>query len=465
MKQKQTDKKKNRSVKERLQSVRPTQWITAAILTLVTVAFVIGAILLHRPMAKYNSDYDDAANVYFTHAGIAMDSNLRLYKDGSVPQGYADDGLKLQHYAYEFGMVRSVLAEDVITDPETENVHIGSQLLEIEITTGEHKGMIVQVVNQMSKLFDKYSKVGTRLLLYIFTDGTDLDAAGNPRISVTIMNYDRIGVLIGIVILFLIATVIVGKRVGVRSILGLAFTLLSIFFLLLPALLRGFYAVPFTLVLCILVTIVCFLLLDGLNRKTISAMLATVAGFGIACLFAWIAGKIAHIDGLEYNTSETDTLVQARYQGTLINIRGLFVSGIIISALGAVMDVAMSISSSINELKAVDPTLHFRQLFRSGMNIGRDAVGTMTNTLILAFTGSALVNLLLVTYYDWDWKSVLCNDYITGELITGVAGSIGLILAVPITAAIASFLYDRPNACAELPKGNGTNPQKDKKGR
>lgn len=436
-------KKAKRSLPDQRAKKPVTFWITIGILVTVAVAFVVTALLLQRPMPRYNSDYEDASNVYFLHAGLALDANRLLFADGSVPEGYADDGVSLKYYEYEFGIVREVLADTSFRDPETENVHIGMQTLSVELTTGDFKGRIVEVQNQMSKLFDKHSEVGTRLLLYLYVDTTVTDAQGQPFLSVSVMNYNRVPILLVVILVFLAVTILVGRKVGLRSILGLVFTLLCIFLILVPALLRGFYAVPFTLLLCILVTIVCFLLLDGLSRKTVSAMLGTILGFGIACLFATIVGKIAHIDGLEYNVSETDTLVQARYQGTLINIRGLFVSGIIISALGAVMDVAMSISSSITELKTVNPDLHFKALFRSGMNIGRDAVGTMTNTLILAFTGSALVNLLLVSYYDWDWKSVLCNDYITGEIITGTAGSIGLILAVPITAAICSLLHDR----------------------
>ena len=156
-----------------------------------------------------------------------------------------------------------------------------------------------------------------------------------------------------------------------------------------------------------------------------------------------LASKLAHLDGLEYNVAETDTLIQAKYQGTLINIRGLFVSGIIISALGAVMDVAMSISSSINELKTVNPGMGFSALFKSGMRIGRDAVGTMTNTLILAFTGGALAEFLMLRYINYDVKAIFSSDEITHEIITGLSGSIGLILAVPLTALISAALCSR----------------------
>ena len=104
----------------------------------------------------------------------------------------------------------------------------------------------------------------------------------------------------------------------------------------------------------------------------------------------------------------------------------------------------------INELKVVNPDMHFAALFKSGMRIGRDAIGTMTNTLILAFTGGALVNLLLIKYYNWDWKAILSGDYIMHEAITGISGSIGLILAVPLTALIASALCGGMHA-ADLP--------------
>jgi uncharacterized membrane protein len=104
----------------------------------------------------------------------------------------------------------------------------------------------------------------------------------------------------------------------------------------------------------------------------------------------------------------------------------------------------MSISSSINELKTVNPGMRFFPLLKSGMRIGRDAIGTMTNTLILAFTGGALTELLLMKISHWDFKAILSGDYITHEIITGVSGSIGLILAVPLTALIASALCETP---------------------
>lgn len=433
---------KNRFANLKDQVKQPKTWIAAAIVAVILLAGVLFALWLHRPIAKYNADRDDAKQVYFSHLALAADSNRILFETGTLPEGYVDSSELLKTTSYAYATVLDVISDDSHKDETTENVHVGSQTLLVEITTGEFKGRQLTVTNYMSKLFDKHAEVGTSLLVYLLATRENA-ADPEPALSVSVMNYNRQWLLFALVALFLLVTVLVGGKVGFRSILGLGLTLAAVVFLLVPALLKGFYAIPVTLILCVLMTVVCFLLLDGLSRKTLSAILGTVAGFTVACLFAMLASKLAHLDGLEYNVAETDTLIQAKYQGTLINIRGLFVSGIIISALGAVMDVAMSISSSINELKAVNPGMGFSALFKSGMRIGRDAVGTMTNTLILAFTGGALVNLLLIKYYNWDMKAILSGDYITHEVITGISGSIGLILAVPLTALIAAALCGR----------------------
>lgn len=444
----------------------PKKWCAALI---VLVAVAVGAVIasaLARPSAKENPDRADAAQVYFEHAAIAVDSNRILFENGSLPKDYTDPQDSLVTETYAYAKVLEVLEDDSQEDANSENVRIGTQRLLIEITTGEHKGRRLEIENHMSKLFSKRAEVGTSYLVFIRTDRRTTTDSG-AAISVSVMNYNRAPVLIALIAVFLLVTVIIGRRVGFRSILGLALTLVSVWYILVPAILKGWYPILTTLLLCVYVTGICYLLLDGLSLKSLSAILGTVAGFTVACLFAMLAGRLARLDGLSYNVAETGTLADAKYQGTPIRIRGLFVSGIVISALGAVMDVAMSISSSINELKTVNPDMRFAALYRSGMNIGRDAVGTMTNTLILAFTGSALVNLLLIRIFDWDFKAILSGDYITHEVITGISGSIGLILAVPLTALISAALCGRARPASDRtePSVQKTSGQKKRKSR
>lgn len=432
---------------------RPKTWIAAAIVVLITAAGVVAALVLRRPVAKLNPDRDDAKQVYFTHFALAADSNRILFENGSLPEGYIDDDSGGSRVSYEYAKVLEVL-EDHSTESELyEGIRIGSQTLLVEITSGEFRGTQLTIDHPLNRYFSKYAKPGTMLLLYINSSTDPESADGGSRIlTSSVKNYDRTLPLILITAIFLIVTGLVGGKVGLRSILGLAFTLAAILWVLIPGLAHGRHPVPLTLLVCVLVTILCFILLDGLNRKTVSAMLGTIAGFGVAALFAAFAGAIMHLNGITYDSPETNYFIELKFADWNIHVRGLFVSGVIISALGAVMDVAMSISSSVNELQTVNRDMRFAALFKSGMNIGRDAVGTMTNTLILAFAGGALTTLLAAAMQEWDPKVILSSDLIAHELITGVAGSIGLILAVPLTALIASALCERfPSPAAEQP--------------
>ena len=134
-----------------------------------------------------------------------------------------------------------------------------------------------------------------------------------------------------------------------------------------------------------------------------------------------------------------------------LHISGLFVSGILIASLGAVMDVAMSISSACWELRSVNPAMPRRELFRSGMNIGRDAMGTMTNTLILAFSGTSVNMLLLFQVYDYPLIQIFNTDAMAMEVIRGIAGSIGIVLTVPLVAALSAWLM-KPQKSKPLPR-------------
>lgn len=418
-------------------------WRTVAVLGAAVVIFILAYFAANRPAAKFNADPIDAENLYYTHVDLALDLNRKTFSDESIDQEFPDDGSSVETLEYETAVVTSIIAEEWTRDPYVENVHVGTQVLEVKILSGQYEGRTFTTVNNMSKSFDKYATVGTRLVVYVKTDLSADAQVQQADPSITIMNYDRSIIIYILAAVFIVVTILVGGKVGARSIITLAFTLACVILILVPLLLRGYNPIWLTLVICIYVTVISFVLLDGVSKKTMSAILGTILGFVIAACFAKIAGAFARIDGLEYNMSETDSLIQAQYQGTPIAIRGIFVSGIVIAALGAVMDVAMSISSAINELKTVNASLKSQQLFKSGMNIGRDAVGTMTNTLILAFTGGALVEMILINLYDWDYRAIINSDFMTAEIITGIAGSIGLILAVPVTALVASMLIGR----------------------
>ena len=222
------------------------------------------------------------------------------------------------------------------------------------------------------------------------------------------------------------------------AIYGFAFA--CIIGIMFPIMYRGISPIVLTIIVAVLTTIVTLGLLGGYSSKTVSAILGTAIGVVIAAVAAMAFGKAAGITG--YNVSDIEALNYVG-QNTKIKIGELLFAGIIISALGAVMDVGMSIASTIQEIYETDKTLSMKRLFVSGINVGRDMMGTMTNTLIFAYVGGAMTTLVINYAYDLSYRQ-LANSYVIGiEIMQGLSGSLGVVLTVPITALIASFLAVR----------------------
>ena len=222
------------------------------------------------------------------------------------------------------------------------------------------------------------------------------------------------------------------------AIYGFAFA--CIIGIMFPIMYRGISPIVLMIIVAVLTTIVTLGLLGGYSSKTVSAILGTAIGVVIAAVAAMAFGKAAGITG--YNVSDIEALNYVG-QNTKIKIGELLFAGIIISALGAVMDVGMSIASTIQEIYETDKTLSMKRLFVSGINVGRDMMGTMTNTLIFAYVGGAMTTLVINYAYDLSYRQ-LANSYVIGiEIMQGLSGSIGVVLTVPITALIASFLAVR----------------------
>jgi len=345
------------------------------------------------------------------------------------------------YYTIEYELVRvtKVLYENYTVDEDGEGALRGSQSLEVEVLTGSRKGDIMPVTNYLGPLHEKLAKVGTRLTVTITSDSRE---AGY---QMSIVNYDLVPLIIVMLLLFIAAVVIVGRKKGVMSLLGLAATVIAIVFFLVPMWLKGYPAIPLTLGVCVFVSVFSFLLLGGLCKKTAAAMLGTVLCLVVSGAFAFVCGRLAGVSG---NTmSEAEWLMdESRAMDVTLRVRGLLVSGILVAALGAIMDVAMSIASAVNEISEVDPTLGAGRLFRSGMNIGRDMIGTMTNTLILAFAGSSLNLIIIMFAAGMQPYQLLNNDDTIMELIRAIAGSLGLVLAVPLTAAVSARLMGKRKA-------------------
>ena len=334
---------------------------------------------------------------------------------------------------FEKAKVLAIVSEDKRTDEVADNAYVGSQELSAIVKSGRYKGETMTVYNYFGPLYGVPVEVGDGVTLTIKThvDGTH---------SATVYEFNRIPMLAVLLLIFFAVTALIGGRTGVKSLFGLSFTVVCLFFILIPLLIKGAPTVFTTFVMCAYIAVVAFTVLGGVHRKTVSAFLGTVSGAFLAMVFGLTVQYFAKINGLRLEDAEP--LLQLKYAGQDIplHLQGLLVAGIIISALGAVMDVAMSISSALEEVHAANPALSQKELFKSGMNIGRAMVGTMTNTLILAFLGSEFTLIIFLYVRGLTFYHLFSTVFVSVETISGLSSSIGMILAIPLTALISSTL-------------------------
>ena len=362
---------------------------------------------------------------------LALLVGLGIYLNAPKP---GDIPTSTSQMIFAVARVNDVLMDDAQADDWSEGRRLGTQLLELEICSGEHKGEFLEAYNYLNAYTNLDAKENTRLIVQLGYDDSGV------LYGVNIFNYDRWQVVGAFVLVFALVMVLVGGWKGVKALLGLLFTLACVWFLLLPMMLQGVPPIPATVAIIALTSAASLLLLDGPTLKTLCATLGCVGGVAVAGISAAVVGTLTPLSG--FNTENAEALVLRAADGGL-EISGLLVCGILISSMGAVMDVAMAIASSLHELHTHNPELSPLGLFRSGMNIGRDAMGTMANTLILAFAGSSLNTLLLFQVYDYPIMQLLNSDLMSLELLQGVAGSMGIILTVPIVAALSGYIMGR----------------------
>lgn len=345
------------------------------------------------------------------------------------------EGIHPTEYAeYERAKITMVLADDTFSDPVSDGAFRGEQLLIVEVLTGQYSGETLQISNYVGPLYGVPLYEGDTAVIIIstYSDGTHTG---------TVYEFDRILPLAVVIGLFLLAAILVGGKTGAKSLIGLLVTFVCLFFILIPSLMKGAPTLITVFAVSAYIAVVSLTILGGVQKKAVCAMLGTVSGTFLAMLFGVFAQHIIRIDGLRVD--DVEPLLQLRQTGTPIALSGLLVAGVIISALGAVMDVTMGISSSLSEVHLANPNLSRKELFRSGMNIGRDMVGTMTNTLILAFLGSSFVLILYLYSLGLSPHQFISSPYLSIEVISGVSSSIGVILSIPITAFISAVAFTK----------------------
>lgn len=331
---------------------------------------------------------------------------------------------------------RSFVKAEVVSvlqdNEQLEGVYVGDQRVQLHILSGSHKGETVEAISSSSYLYGAHCKEGMKVVAILSESQGELVAS--------VYGYHREPMLYLIIGLFLLTIWLIGGRQGLYSILGLAFTFVCIFCFFLPMIYRGFSPVAAAILVVIASTLVTMYLVAGVSVKATAAVIGTVMGVLVAGILAFLFGKLCHVTG--YNVSDIENLIYVQEQ-VGIEVGELLFAGILIAALGAVMDVSMSISSTLQEIHDKNPGLTGRQLFHSGMTVGKDMMGTMSNTLILAFAGGSVNTLVLFYAYAYSYTQIINMYDIAIEIMQGISASLGVVLTVPFVSAVAAWMISR----------------------
>jgi len=335
---------------------------------------------------------------------------------------------------YVKGKVLEIVSEEIDEDRYYPGAYMGEQIVRFEILKGDYKGKIVEAKNYLQTTNYMYLEANDTVLVQI----TKLEDSDEVFFEIH-QYYRQTGVYI-MVGLFFLLVILVGRKKGVKTILSLCFAMYTIFFFTMPLIYHGKSPILISVLTVVVITLVTLYLLNGWSKKTFSAIISTALGVVSAGIVYVIFSGLLNITG--YSTNEADSILLL-YLEFGLQIKDLLFATILISSLGAVMDVGMSISSALSEMIDVKPDMSRKQLFESGMHIGQDMIGTMTNTLILAFTGGAFISMILLALSSMSLTRLFNSNYAVIEIIQGLAGTMAIVLTVPIASFVSAYLYTR----------------------
>jgi uncharacterized membrane protein len=335
----------------------------------------------------------------------------------------------------EHGVLVRAKVLEVVKDfplPEGEFHFRGRQRVTVEITEGPWSGEILQVENYLSGIaaLDINYYPNDRVILSLDLENGQITAA-------YLADLVRENHLFYLLALFIFLLLVIGSFKGLKAVFTLGLTIVGVLYVLIPGLLKGQDPVWLSIQVAAGVTIITLLVIGGINQKSFAAILGTVGGTLMAGVCASLAISAGRLSGLGMEEAQ---MLQFIPQETIFNFQGLLFAAMIIGALGAIMDMGMSIASATHEIYLANPRQSLWDLYKAGLNVGRDVIATMSNTLILAYTGSALPLILLIAAHDQPLVKIINLDMIASEVVRALAGSVGVIMSVPITAACASIL-------------------------
>jgi uncharacterized membrane protein len=332
---------------------------------------------------------------------------------------------KIPIFSQEFvmGKVLSIDENNLAEDPYVEGRYNGNQKFTVLIQEGAQQGKEFSIYNTLTSMKSAFAYEG---LEAIFTIRTAIDGTT----SVWLYNYRRDKALYVLALFLVIIVLLIGRKEGLNSLLALAFTATVLLYIVVPMMWSP-HPILVAIISSIVICLISFLLIAGWTRKAIVASIGTLLGISLAGIMCYGFGRMLNLSGVDMNKGESLLYLA---QDKNFKIKSLLFVSILISSLGATMDIAMSIASSGTQIVRTNPDLSNKELFVILINVGKDIIGTMTNTLILAFCGASLPLAMLIWGYDMTYMQFINIPIIVIDILQALSGSIGMVTSVIFTA-------------------------------
>lgn len=344
-----------------------------------------------------------------------------------------DDNQKLIDYkgvSYVRAKVTEVVDESL--EYPDNSKPLGIQKIKAKVLdTGE----IVDVDNELANTHSIKVSKGSNIILVRNTNSKGVDG----KDYYTVYNYDRSTKIFVLIALFIVFIALIAGVKGIKSTIALFISIYIILFFDVALLMNGYNDILVTIFTVVLCAVYSLVILYGYTRMTLINMISIFTSFLIAACLVKIIGSVLYVSG--HNMEDVETLLTI---GNIwgLRIQDLLFSAVSIASLGASMDVSVSISSSLKEIKSLNQDLDKKRLFESGMNIGKDIIGTMVNTLVFAFIGSSLVMIMVLISHGVSFNQMINSDFFTVELTKGLVGTVVVIIMVPVTSLFSSIIYN-----------------------
>jgi uncharacterized membrane protein len=348
--------------------------------------------------------------------------------------------IKVKSVQYNLGGEKLEEGKDIVFSAEI----LSGKLKTLQVTA-------VQSTDPFTGVPLKEVEAGDKVVLYRL-DNQD------SEYDYVLGEYLRTNLLMLLGIIFFLLLLLFGRFKGFNTILSLIFTGIAIFAVFIPAVLQGFNIYFWSIITCVFIIIMSLLIIYGANKKSLAAGIGCIVGILISGILTLIMNKALHLTGL---VSEESLYIIRMNSQNPIDLKAIIFAAIIIGAVGAIMDMAMSLASALSELHEKLEYSPFTLLVKSGMSIGRDMMGTMTNTLILAYIGSSLSAVLLLVSYNNSLLELLNKEIIVVEVLQAIVGSIGILFTIPLTTLVCGYLFSqrensnkKKNSFGEYPNSN-----------